>query len=100
MQESRTLGHNYVGPGHLLLGLTRSGGPVCEILRRSGLDYLKVREQVSYFSFPPEQADTVLDAFATTVNRAPVFDGLSWRPVIKAFELAFRAPVRQGDNYV
>jgi len=45
--EARNLGHNYVGTEHLLLALMREGeGVAARILKDSGIDLQKVREQV------------------------------------------------------
>lgn len=45
--EARNLGHNYVGTEHLLLALIREGeGVAARILKDSGIDLQKVREQI------------------------------------------------------
>jgi len=45
--EARNLGHNYVGTEHLLLALIREGeGVAARILKDSGIDMQKVREQI------------------------------------------------------
>jgi ATP-dependent Clp protease ATP-binding subunit ClpC len=47
MDEARTLGHNYIGTEHLLLGLLREGeGVASQVLMNLGLDLDKVREEV------------------------------------------------------
>src|SRR5512137_1940943 len=47
MDEARTLGHNYIGTEHLLLGLIREGeGVASQVLMNSGLELDKVREEV------------------------------------------------------
>ncbi len=64
MEEARTLGHNYIGTEHLLLGLIREGeGVASQVFMNMGLDLEKVREEVikllgsttpgSQFSQPP-----------------------------------------------
>ncbi len=47
MEEARTLGHNYIGTEHLLLGLIREGeGVASQVFNNMGLDLEKVREEV------------------------------------------------------
>src|SRR3990167_2062083 len=47
MEEARTLGHNYVGTEHLLLGLIREGeGVASQVLLNMGLELDRVREEV------------------------------------------------------
>ena len=47
MDEARTLGHNYIGTEHLLLGLIREGeGVASQVLMNMGLELDKVREEV------------------------------------------------------
>jgi ATP-dependent Clp protease ATP-binding subunit ClpC len=47
MEEARTLGHNYIGTEHLLLGLIREGeGVASQVFANMGLDLEKVREEV------------------------------------------------------
>jgi len=47
MDEARSLGHNYVGTEHLLLGLIREGeGVASQVLLNLGLDLGKVRSEV------------------------------------------------------
>jgi ATP-dependent Clp protease ATP-binding subunit ClpC len=46
-EEARSLGHNYVGTEHLLLGLLREGeGAAAQVLMSMGVDRDKIREQV------------------------------------------------------
>ena len=46
-REALQLGHNYVGPEHLLLGLVREGdGVAAQVLVRLGADLNRVRQQV------------------------------------------------------
>lgn len=46
-EESESLGHNYVGTEHILLGLLREGeGVAAQVLQRMGVDLQKAREQV------------------------------------------------------
>ena len=47
MEEARSLGHNYIGTEHLLLGLIREGeGVAAQVLINLGLDLTKVRRAV------------------------------------------------------
>ena len=47
MDEARSLGHNYIGTEHLLLGLIREGeGVASQVLLNLGLDLTKVRSEV------------------------------------------------------
>ena len=47
MDEAKTLGHNYIGTEHLLLGLIREGeGVASQVFMNMGLDLEKVREEV------------------------------------------------------
>src|SRR4030043_332371 len=46
-EEARSLGHNYIGTEHLLLGLIREGeGVASQVLMNLGLELDKVREEV------------------------------------------------------
>src|SRR5262245_39802304 len=47
MEEAQTLGHNYIGTEHLLLGLIReSDGPAAHVLQNLGVKPEDVREEV------------------------------------------------------
>jgi ATP-dependent Clp protease ATP-binding subunit ClpC len=47
MEEAQTLGHNYIGTEHLLLGLIReSDGPAAHVLQNLGVKPEEVREEV------------------------------------------------------
>ncbi|WP_003545211.1 ATP-dependent Clp protease ATP-binding subunit [Desulfotomaculum nigrificans] len=47
VEESRMLGHNYVGTEHLLLGLIREGeGVAAQVLKSLGADLDRVRQQI------------------------------------------------------
>ena len=47
MEEARSLGHNYIGTEHLLLGLIREGeGVASQVLVNLGLDLNRVRNEV------------------------------------------------------
>ena len=46
-EEARTLGHNYIGTEHILLGLIREGeGVAAQVLGNLGGDLNSVRQQV------------------------------------------------------
>ena len=47
-EEARSLGHNYIGTEHILLGLIREGeGVASQVLVNLGLDLGKVREEIA-----------------------------------------------------
>jgi ATP-dependent Clp protease ATP-binding subunit ClpC len=47
LRESRSLGHNYIGTEHILLGLVREGeGVAAQVLVKLGGDLSRVRQQV------------------------------------------------------
>ena len=47
-EEARSLGHNYIGTEHILLGLIREGeGLAAQVLFSFGVDLRKVREEIS-----------------------------------------------------
>jgi len=49
VNEAHKMGHNYVGPEHLLLGLIREGeGVAAQILAAYGVDYHKVRAALAH----------------------------------------------------
>ena len=49
-EEARSLGHNYIGTEHILLGLIREGeGVASQVLMNMGLDLNMVRNQVMQF---------------------------------------------------
>ena len=45
-QESRVLGHNYIGTEHILLGLIREDGVAARVLVKLGVDMDSARQQV------------------------------------------------------
>jgi ATP-dependent Clp protease ATP-binding subunit ClpC len=48
LREALQLGHNYIGPEHILLGLVREGeGVAAQVLQSEGADLNRVREQVN-----------------------------------------------------
>ena len=49
-EEARSLGHNYIGTEHILLGLIREGeGVASQVLMNMGLDLNMVRNQIMNF---------------------------------------------------
>jgi ATP-dependent Clp protease ATP-binding subunit ClpC len=55
LRESLQLGHNYIGTGHILLGLIREGnGVAAQVLVKLGADLNQVREQaIQLLQRPP-----------------------------------------------
>jgi ATP-dependent Clp protease ATP-binding subunit ClpC len=50
-EEARALGHNFIGPEHLLLGLIREGeGVAAQVLLAAGADLNKVRHQLVHMA--------------------------------------------------
>ncbi|MCV7072294.1 hypothetical protein H7H73_19855 [Mycobacterium rufum] len=47
--EARHLGHNMLGPEHLLLGALRCDGPVAAVLAESGLSHHRAVETLRHF---------------------------------------------------
>ncbi len=78
-EEARSLGHNYIGTEHLLLGLIREGeGVAAQALINLGLDLNKVRAEVMNllgsatpgFGAPAGKTKTpALDAFGRDLNQ-------------------------------
>ena len=86
-EEARSLGHNYVGTEHLLLGLLREGeGAAAQVLKSLGIDLSKVRQQVE---------DLVgKGSFNFT-------EGFGYTPRTKrVMELSFYEARNLGHNYV
>ena len=58
LREALSLGHNYIGTEHILLGLARTKeGAATEILAASGVDYVTVRDKVIALLNDPERPD-------------------------------------------
>ena len=91
-EEARSLGHNYIGTEHILLGLIREGeGVASQVLMNLGLDLNMVRNQVMNFlgsatpgfSQPGQKTKTktpALDAFGRELTQLAREDKLD--PVI------------------
>ncbi len=79
MEEARSLGHNYIGTEHLLLGLIREGeGVASQVLMNLGLDLNRVRNEVITLlgsSGPPQTGPSsktktpALDAFGRDLTK-------------------------------
>src|SRR3989338_5268995 len=85
MEEARTLGHNYIGTEHLLLGLIREGEGVASLVFiNMGLDLEKVREEVikllfsptpgSQFSQPPSSSGPGSGSSSSKTTKTPALD--------------------------
>ncbi|MDD4909456.1 MAG: ATP-dependent Clp protease ATP-binding subunit [Candidatus Omnitrophica bacterium] len=80
-EEARSMGHNYIGTEHILLGLIREGeGVASQVLMNLGLDFDRVRNEVISllgsaipgFSGQQQQAKTktpALDAFGRDLTQ-------------------------------
>ena len=78
MEEARSLGHNYIGTEHLLLGLLREGeGVAAQVLTGLGLDLNKLRGEIMELlgqGIPgPTQAGTAA-AEAKAKSKTPALD--------------------------
>ena len=78
-EEARSLGHNYIGTEHILLGLIREGeGVASQVLMNLGLDLSLVRNQVMHFlgsatpgydqAQKPKTKTPALDAFGRDLS--------------------------------
>jgi ATP-dependent Clp protease ATP-binding subunit ClpC len=71
-EEARALGHNFIGPEHLLLGLIREGeGVAAQVLLAAGADLNKVRHQLVHMA--GNQGGNQAPAEAQAVN-TPTLD--------------------------
>lgn len=74
-EEARALGHNYIGPEHLLLGLIREGeGVAAQVLLAAGADLNKVRHQLVHSSGGGGQAQAVGGGEAPQQVATPTLD--------------------------
>ncbi len=77
-EEARSLGHNYIGTEHLLLGLIREGeGIASQVLLNLGLDLNRVRNEVM------EILGSALPSFGQQEGQAP--QSKSKTPALDAF---------------
>ena len=73
MEEARSLGHNYIGTEHLLLGLIREGeGVASQVLMNLGLDLNRVRSEVITLLGSSSPAPTTTGTGART--KTPALD--------------------------
>jgi len=73
--EARSLGHNYIGTEHLLLGLIREReGVAARVLINLGADLIKVRNQVIQLL---EQGDEAVCEESKAVPKTPILDEFS-----------------------
>ncbi|HSI67502.1 MAG TPA: ATP-dependent protease ATP-binding subunit ClpC [Planococcus sp. (in: firmicutes)] len=76
VDESRKLGHSYIGTEHLLLALIREGeGVAARVLGNSGVSLNKARQQVLQLLGSNEQASTGTSPNASA--NTPTLDGLA-----------------------
>jgi ATP-dependent Clp protease ATP-binding subunit ClpA len=54
--EAGTLGHNYIGTEHILIGLIREGGGPAHVLAAAGVDHDRARQQVIELLFGHREA--------------------------------------------
>ncbi|MCK5451026.1 MAG: AAA family ATPase, partial [Candidatus Omnitrophica bacterium] len=77
MDEARSLGHNYIGTEHLLLGLIREGdGVASQVLVNMGLDLKIVREEVLNLlgSSVPGYSSGVVEGKRKKKTKTPALD--------------------------
>ncbi len=73
MEEARSLGHNYIGTEHLLLGLIREGeGVASQVLMNLGLDLNRVRNEV--ITLLGSSAPTPTGGGSGTRTKTPALD--------------------------
>ncbi|WP_433303595.1 ATP-dependent Clp protease ATP-binding subunit [Actinoplanes sp. CA-030573] len=88
LREALKLGHNHIGPEHILLGLVREGGGVAaQILVTLGADPRRVREKVLQLlsghpalTAAPPTGSAVLDQYGANLTQRARDDGLD--PVV------------------
>ncbi len=87
MDEARSLGHNYIGTEHLLLGLIREGeGVASQVLLNLGLDLAKVRSEVM----------ALLGSGTPSQTNAPTASYKTKTPALDAFGRDLTALAREG----
>jgi ATP-dependent Clp protease ATP-binding subunit ClpA len=72
-EEARLLGHNYIGPEHILLALIREGsGVATQVLTGAGVDLNRARQQViELLHGQREEGEPYLVASASSGAAAP-----------------------------
>ncbi len=87
MEEARSLGHNYIGTEHLLLGLIREGeGVASQVLMNLGLDLNRVRNEVI----------TLLGSSSPAPTGTPAAGGRTKTPALDAFGRDLTQLAREG----
>ncbi|CAD5990454.1 ATP-dependent Clp protease ATP-binding subunit ClpA homolog [Planktothrix tepida] len=95
LEESRQLGHNYIGTEHLLLGLIREEeGVAVRVLENLKVNFSRIRKQVLLILNRSETPDTF-----NKPTEGRVFEHFTEKS-IKAFMLAQEESRRMGHNFV
>jgi len=98
MDEARSLGHNYIGTEHLLLGLIREGeGVASQVLLNLGLDLTKVRSEVMALlgSGAPSQSAPSSPSYKT---KTPALDAFGRDLTALARENKLDPVIGRGDE--
>lgn len=75
MEEARSLGHNYIGTEHLLLGLIREGeGVASQVLMNLGLDLNRVRNEVITLLGSSSPVQTGTGSGSSSRTKTPALD--------------------------
>ena len=78
VDESRKLGHSYIGTEHLLLALIREGeGVAARVLSNVGISLNKARQQVLHLLGSSEQGNNSSSTSSATTASTPTLDGLA-----------------------
>lgn len=78
VDESRKLGHSYIGTEHLLLALIREGeGVAARVLSNAGISLNKARQQVLHLLGSSDQANNAASTSSTSTASTPTLDGLA-----------------------
>jgi Clp amino terminal domain, pathogenicity island component len=107
LREARSLGHDYIGTEHILLGLIREGeGVAAQVLVKLGADLSRVRQQVIQLlsGEPVEQAAVgrrvVREPRPTVVGGPGVFREREPPELVRVVPLAREAVSRRGYRLV
>jgi hypothetical protein len=107
LREARSLGHDYIGTEHILLGLIREGeGVAAQVLVKLGADLSRVRQQVIQLlsGEPVEQAAVgrrvVREPRPTVVGGPGVFREREPPELLRVVPLAREAVSRRGYRLV
>jgi len=75
MEEARTMGHNYIGTEHLLLGLVREGeGIASRVLAEMNLDLAKVRKAIMELLGSSSGTSYSLGTSSKSKSKTPALD--------------------------